>query len=150
MRKVGNIIGPSEAVMKGALAYNRTNQVFGPINITIDGKNFDVHINDEQTAYISDFSQAFDHHLHKVQLNSKLDHCRSADDKSIRAKMRWALLRDSMKIDWNKYVNSLEGGSIRWRTWFNTWKLAARYVALREILLYHVGFEAVLDQTILG
>ena len=146
MRKVGNIIGPSEAIMKGSLAYHRTNQVFGPINIIINGKNFDVHINDEQTAYISDFSQAFDHHLHKVQLNSKLDHCRSAEDKSVRAKMRWALLRDSMKVDWNKYVNTLEGGSIRWRTWFNTWRLAAKYVALREILLYHVGFEAVLDK----
>jgi hypothetical protein len=146
LRKIGNIIGPSEAIIKASVAYHRANQVFGPINVTIDGKNFDIHINDEQTAYISDFAQAFDHHLHKVQLNSKLDHCRSADDKCRRARMRWALLRDSMKIDWNKYVNTLNEGSIRWRTWFNTWRIAARYVALREILLYHVGFEAVLDQ----
>lgn len=146
MRKIGNIIGPSEAIIKASVAYHRSNQVFGPINVTVDGKNFDIHINDEQAAYISDFSQAFDYHLHKVQLFSKLDHCRSAEDKSRRARMRWALLRDSMKIDWNKYVNTLEEGTIRWRTWFNTWRVAARYVALREMLLYHLGFEAILDQ----
>ena len=32
-------------------------------------------------------------------------------------------------------------GGMRWRSWYNEWRLAARYVAVREILLYHVGYE---------
>jgi hypothetical protein len=59
--------------------------------------------------------------------------------------MRWALLRDSIKRDWWKYSSTLTEGSIRWRAWFEQWRMAGRYTALREILLYHVGFEETHD-----
>ena len=35
---------------------------------------------------------------------------------------------------------------MRWRSWFSMWRIAAKYVALRELLQYHVGFEAITDQ----
>jgi hypothetical protein len=34
---------------------------------------------------------------------------------------------------------------MRWRSWFGMWRSVARYVCLREMLLYHVGFEALAD-----
>ena len=34
------------------------------------------------------------------------------------------------------------GGSIKWRSWFSIWRLAARYVAIRELITYHVGYES--------
>ena len=60
--------------------------------------------------------------------------------------MRWALLRDAIRADWWRYANFLKGGSMRWRAWFDVWRAAARYIAIREILIYHVGYE-VLDPT---
>ena len=59
-----------------------------------------------------------------------------------RARYRWGLLRTAIKMDWTKYASALHEGSIRWRAWFETWVLVSRYLALREVLLYHVGFEA--------
>lgn len=41
----------------------------------------------------------------------------------------------------NRFVTKLPNGSIRWRIWFEQWRLVARYVAIREMLMFHVGFE---------
>jgi hypothetical protein len=56
------------------------------------------------------------------------------------------MIRDNIKKDWWKYTENLTEGSMRWRSWFSMWRVAAKYVALRELLQYHVGFEAITDQ----
>lgn len=64
---------------------------------------------------------------------------------SRRAQLRWAMIRDGIKKDWWKYASTLTEGSIRWRAWFEQWRMAGRYVLLRNIMLYHVGFEEMYD-----
>ena len=67
----------------------------------------------------------------------------AAPEPSRRARMRWAALRDSVRSDWWRFAKTLKEGTLRWRAWFDEWRAAARYVALREMLLYHVGYETI-------
>ena len=63
------------------------------------------------------------------------------EDKQRRAQLRWRLIRQSVRRDWTKYTDTLKGrgpcggedGSMSGE--------CARYVALRELLIFHVGFE---------
>ena len=84
---------------------------------------------------------AFETHIHRLQLNSRLSMAAAAPEPNRRARMRWAVLRDSVRVDWWRYAKTLEEGTLRWRAWMDEWRKCARYVAIREILLYHVGFE---------
>ena len=77
----------------------------------------------------------------RLQLQARLSFCSCTPEGSKRARMRWALLRDAVRSDWWRYGNTLKEGSIRWRAWFDVWRAAARYIAIREILLFHVGYE---------
>jgi hypothetical protein len=45
----------------------------------------------------------------------------------------------------NTHTYPLVNGAIRWRCWFAVWRLCARYVCIRDILLYHVSYETVRD-----
>ena len=83
----------------------------------------------------------------RLQLQARFSFCSCTPEASKRARMRWALLRDAIRADWWRYANFLKGGSMRWRAWFGVWRAAARYIAIREILIFHVGYE-VLDPTV--
>ena len=69
----------------------------------------------------------------------------SVSSASQRALMRWAIIREVVRKDWWKYANKLQEGSSRWRSWFTMWRTAGRYIALRELLLCHVGYEGLPD-----
>lgn len=89
----------------------------------------------------------------------------NSSSSSYRAKVRWRLVKLSIKSDWLRYSlhlplqgQSPNGGpnshsrsherssssGIRWRGWFTIWALSGRYVAMREVLMYHVGYEQLL------
>jgi hypothetical protein len=79
-----------------------------------------------------------------------------------RARLRWQAIRDFIRAEfWCKYCCThnpqqeqsadtqtvVSNGTMRWRCWFAMWRLCARYVSLREILIYHVSYETVRDAT---
>ena len=136
--------------------YQRLNQVFGPLRMHTQIKGLDLRINDAQMAFITHFAVVLDTHMYSLKQKC-LRNCltcagsgfrtlskegQKVEDKRRRAQLRWQLVRQSVRRDWSKYTSTLKEGALRWRAWFNEWRICARYVALRELLIFHVGFEA--------
>lgn len=145
--------------VRASVVYQTDNQVFGPLRMHVKLSGADVHLNDAQTTYISELVLALKEYVHSLQRKCMMG-CltcsgsglrtidgdgRKSVDVSRRARLRWRMIRNSIRKDWHGYASSLREGSLRWRAWFAQWRLCARYIALRELLIFHVGFEG--DQT---
>ena len=142
-REKGRLVGPLDMTATVSVVYQRANLVFGPINVNVTIDDVDIRITDEQLAYLVSVFVAFETHIHRLQISSRLTMAAATPEPQRKARLRWAALRDSIRMDWWRFAKSLNEGTLRWRAWFDEWRCAARYVALREILLYHVGFETI-------
>jgi hypothetical protein len=140
-REKGRMLAETCFTAKMCGAYQRTNLVFGPVTLSIKIDKLDIKVTDEQLLFLSSILLAFDTHVSKLQLRCQLSLCTSAVEVSRRARMRWKVLKDVIRTDWWRYANTLNDGCIRWRVWYDIWRQCARYTAIREILLYHVGYE---------
>jgi len=158
MRKAGTIFGPSGLRASASATFNKSTQFFNPVIVHATPHGLDVRCSDEQVAFLTEFSVLFDRNVNALQSKSRAglvevsisslpssvsSSAAAHPDVRRRARYRWSLIRDSIKVDWWRYSSTLRGGRMRWRAWFDTWRQVARYIALREILIYHVGFEAV-------
>eukprot|EP01041_Mallomonas_annulata_P006261 gene6261-12675_t len=104
------IIGPCETVIKLCANFQRGTQIFSPVS--------------------------------QLQRRARVL-CNGSGNVTVKAQLRWQMIRDKVRSEWSRWMGSgrvTGGGTIRWRGWFEVWRTAARYVALREILMYHVGF----------
>jgi len=115
--------------------------------------NINVTLNDELLAYATNVIDTLYGYARRLQLSSRGKLCQALTttndiDTKRRAKLRWRMIRDSIRQDMWRYSKLLIDGSIRWRLWFEQWRLASRYIALREILMYHVGFEPKLEKSV--
>jgi len=60
---------------------------------------------------------------------------------AVEANKLWNFMKSALQIP-----GGYDGGSnsaardMTWRSWFHTWKMCGKYIALRELLLYHVNF----------
>lgn len=149
LRKAGTILGPTSLTARASATFNKASQIFGPVVLQAAVQGLDVRVSDEQIVFLCEFVTLFDRNVHVLQTRSRIGLRKitsaaplAGPESRRRAKYHWSLIRDSIKIDWWKYASALKEGSIRWRAWFEVWRYVARYVALREVLLYHVGFEA--------
>eukprot|EP01035_Chromulina_nebulosa_P020839 gene20839-27007_t len=130
---------------------------FGPVRIStkqLDNQmSIDVTLNDELLAYATNVIDTLYGYARRLQLNSRGKLCQALTttndiDTKRRAKLRWRMIRDSIRQDMWRHSRLLTDGSIRWRLWFEQWRLASRYIALREILMYHVGFEPKIEKSV--
>ena len=154
---------PAEAEMlqslsltvRASVVYQTDNQVFGPLRMHMNVGGADMRLNDAQTTYLSELVLFLREYIPSLQrkcmrgcLTCSGSGLRTIDgegrktvDVSRRARLRWRLIRNSIRKDWHGYASALPEGTLRWRAWFTQWRLCARYVALRELLIFHVGFE---------
>jgi hypothetical protein len=154
---------PAEAEMlqsfsltvRASVVYQTDNQVFGPLRMHMKVGGADMRLNDAQTTYLSELVLFLREYIPSLQrkcmrgcLTCSGSGLRTIDgegrktvDVSRRARLRWRLIRNSIRKDWHGYASALPEGTLRWRAWFTQWRLCARYIALRELLIFHVGFE---------
>ncbi len=157
-REGGNILEPLGFDLSFSAGFQKATQVFGPIVVDLKIAEVDVRLSDEQTFYVHNVVRTIVEHMYRVQANAWVAFAKSpatatpqaiaassAGDRQRLARARWDMVRKSVKLDWYKYTDKLKEGAMRWRAWFEVWRLAARYVALREILMYHVGYESFTD-----
>ncbi len=152
----GDMLSNVSVTTKIKVNYQRVNQVFGPLRMHTHIVGLNLHINDAQMAFIMHLAVVLDSHMYALKQKC-LRSClfctgsglrtisvggKRGEDKQRRALLRWQLIRQSVRRDWMKYTSTLREGALRWRAWFNEWRMCARYVALRELLIFHVGFEA--------
>ncbi len=141
-----NLLNLSSIVMKVSTIYQKPLKLFGPVNCEISTNDLHVNVSDDQASYLCHMVSSLLRHFHHAQLYSRMQFINEIDNKSRRARARWGFVRDQLKLDWLKYASNLTDGAIRWRTWFEVWKQAGRYVAIRELIMYHVGFECTYDE----
>ena len=140
-----NLLNLSSIVMKVSTIYQKPLKLFGPVNCEISTNDLHINVSDDQASYLCHMISSLFRHFHHAQLYSRIQFINEIDNKSRRARARWAMIKDNLKVDWLKYASSLSDGTIRWRTWFEVWRQAGRYVAIRELIMYHVGFECTYD-----
>lgn len=142
------IISPFDISIRLCASYHVLHQVFSPVEVDIEFSSFMVSVNDEQISFLRSWIQVFHDHVLQQQRYSRLLHCSQCEEPSRRARMRWKVIRDMiLKRDFYRFVGEkLTKGSVRWRIWFEQWRLAARYIAIRGLLMYHVGYEAIQDE----
>jgi hypothetical protein len=141
-----NLLNLSSIVTKIGAIYQKPLKLFGPVTSTISTNDLHINVSDNQASYLCHMICSLLRHYHHSQLYSRIQFINEIDNKSRRAQARWSLLRDHLKLDWLKYASDLSDGTIRWRTWFSVWRQAGRYVAIRELIMYHVGFECAYDE----
>eukprot|EP01034_Spumella_vulgaris_P021313 gene21313-27343_t len=147
-REGGNILEPLSFTLSFSGGFQKMTQVFGPIVIDLHTESVDVNVTDEQTFYVYNLIHSIKDHMYRLQSNAWVAFAKSpllGVDRKRLARLRWDMVRKSIKVDWQKYTSKLRDGNMKWRAWFETWRLAGRYVALREILMYHVGYESFTD-----
>ena len=151
----GHMLSNMCVTTKIRVNYQRRSQVFGPLRIHTQVEGLDLQVDDAQMAFISHFAIVLDTHVYDLKqkclrnflfctdsgLRKLSKDGEKVEDKQRRAQLRWKLIRQSVRRDWTKYTGTLKEGTLRWRGWFNEWRMCARYVALRELLIFHVGFE---------
>eukprot|EP01038_Epipyxis_sp_PR26KG_P008983 gene8983-12116_t len=142
-----NIVDPISLSISLSIGLQKSTLVFGPIIVNFQTDKISININDEQLVYLTHVGQRLRENIYNMQSKARLALLSHTDEKSRRARMRWDLIRKSIKIDWWRYASMLKEGAMKWRAWFEIWRAAARYVAIRDILLWHVGYEAYKDQT---
>lgn len=49
----------------------------------------------------------------------------------------WSFVKTTLRVP-GGHEGPVHG--MKWRSWFNTWRMCGRYIALRELLLYHLDF----------
>ena len=147
----GNILEDLYFTAAFSVCFQKITQVFGPASLSINAENIHLHLTDEQLFAMNRVAQIFRTYFYDLRSQCRVSLCnqRSSllrDDQIRRARMRWGLIRSAVRIDWWKFSDQLAdsdvGGSIKWRSWFSIWRLAARYVAIRELITYHVGYES--------
>lgn len=146
-RETGNILEPLSFELSFSAGFQKATQVFGPIIVDFKTDSIDFSVTDQQIFYLHRVARTVVDHMYRIQSNAWMSFSRSSEvmDRRRMARMRWDMVRKSIKVDWYKYTDKLTSGAMRWRSWFEVWRLAARYVALREILMYHVGYESFTD-----
>jgi len=151
-----------------AAGFQKNTQIFGPSTLKFVSDSIRLHISDDQMFVIHHIAQVLRTYFYNLRSKSRLamsnqkpppssvsstsdgvDQLLSCEIRKRRARMRWALIRKAVQIDWWQFTDSLAendvGGSLKWRSWFKIWRLAARYVAIRQIVTFHVGYESFLN-----
>jgi hypothetical protein len=152
MAENGIALRPTTLELLVGIAFHRQSRVFGPVKCHLRVHHLDWHVTDEQLLFafrliesIHEFRHYLQSKVRRALIRGDHMHEDAATMDSARrhrAKLRWNLIRVSVKVDWWRFAGRLKDGHIRWRAWFDIWRHAARYVALREVLMYHVGYES--------
>mmetsp|Transcript_1356 Transcript_1356/g.1424 ORF Transcript_1356/g.1424 Transcript_1356/m.1424 type:complete len:327 (+) Transcript_1356:2-982(+) len=141
------IVGPLSLTLKLCACYQKGTQLFSPVRVrgSVRGRErereggVEIVLTDEQIAFILKVTSLLWFQVSSLQKRTRAMLSGSCNI-SVRARMRWRMIKEKVKAEWWRWTGQLQEGVLRWRSWFETWRTAARYVALREILMYHVGF----------
>ena len=88
-RQQGLLLEPIDVNITFSSVYQKSNLLFGPINITVSIPALNCYINDEQLAFLTNFLVAFETHINRLQVSNRLSLCHSEPiDVSRRARMR--------------------------------------------------------------
>lgn len=135
------IISPLSFTVKFMANLEEGTSVICPIRLYVSfNAAIDVKVSEEQIVFILHIYNNYAKQIRNLQNSARAAAIRYAPA-ALRAKLRWSRIRDAIRRDWRLWARRLPGGLLRWRAWFQEWRLAARYVALRELLVYHVGFD---------
>jgi hypothetical protein len=140
-RREGCMLSPMDLSASLSVVYQKSIHTFGPVKLGLKLGDLAMHLSDEQIAYFMRFIDNIVNYLQSLRARSRRHLYLCITNSSQRARLRWNMIRDTIKQDFYQYGASLESGSIRWRLWFEQWRLLARYVAIREIMIYHLGYE---------
>ena len=127
-----------------ATNFQKNSPIVGPSFLSIVSDNIRIQITDEQLFFLSHFSQVLKTYFHNLRAKSRSVLCNqrfpstitpsSPDGCRTRARMRWALVKKAVRVDWWKFADSLTesdlGGRLKWRSWFQMWRLAARFTTI--------------------